>query len=298
MVDASASPNPHARRARRRHPPPGPARRGEVAIVGTGVEARGTCTPWRRPALTGIRITGRDPARAREVAAELTGRLNVPVTASGSVPRRSTGPASWSPRPTRSNPVLRREWLAARSARQRGSARACPATGSSTPRPWLRRPCRRQPSPSATSPGLPAGAAEGADNPVRAELGELLTGTATGRSGDEEITVFESLGLAARTWPRPPTCTRRPPAWRRHQRRFLAARCRAGRYRGGSGAGITATGLVLEIWDGAESGRGDQDHSVFPGATPDPRKCQTPRLPSPSDPCTRFPELGEKRRSG
>jgi ornithine cyclodeaminase len=38
---------------------------------------------------------------------------------------------------------------------------------------------------------------EGVINPVRAELGELLTGTAPGRAGDEEITVFESLGLAA-----------------------------------------------------------------------------------------------------
>ena len=40
-------------------------------------------------------------------------------------------------------------------------------------------------------------AREGADNPVRAELGELLTGTAAGRLRDDEITVFESLGLAA-----------------------------------------------------------------------------------------------------
>ena len=39
--------------------------------------------------------------------------------------------------------------------------------------------------------------AEGAVNPVRAELGELLTGTAPGRAGDDEITLFESLGLAA-----------------------------------------------------------------------------------------------------
>jgi ornithine cyclodeaminase/alanine dehydrogenase-like protein (mu-crystallin family) len=31
---------------------------------------------------------------------------------------------------------------------------------------------------------------------VRAELGELLLGTATGRSDDAEITIFESLGLA------------------------------------------------------------------------------------------------------
>jgi len=38
---------------------------------------------------------------------------------------------------------------------------------------------------------------EGVVNPVRAELGELLTGTAPGRAGADEITLFESLGLAA-----------------------------------------------------------------------------------------------------
>jgi len=38
---------------------------------------------------------------------------------------------------------------------------------------------------------------EGVHNPVRAELGELLTGAAPGRADDEEITLFESLGLAA-----------------------------------------------------------------------------------------------------
>ena len=38
---------------------------------------------------------------------------------------------------------------------------------------------------------------EGAVNPVRAELGELLTGAAPGRASQDEITVFESLGLAA-----------------------------------------------------------------------------------------------------
>jgi ornithine cyclodeaminase/alanine dehydrogenase-like protein (mu-crystallin family) len=32
---------------------------------------------------------------------------------------------------------------------------------------------------------------------IRAEIGELLSGTALGRVSDQEITVFESLGLAA-----------------------------------------------------------------------------------------------------
>lgn len=31
---------------------------------------------------------------------------------------------------------------------------------------------------------------------VRGELGELLTGSATGRTSDDEITLFRSLGLA------------------------------------------------------------------------------------------------------
>jgi ornithine cyclodeaminase len=31
---------------------------------------------------------------------------------------------------------------------------------------------------------------------IRAEIGELLSGTASGRASDKEITVFKSLGLA------------------------------------------------------------------------------------------------------
>jgi ornithine cyclodeaminase len=40
--------------------------------------------------------------------------------------------------------------------------------------------------------------AEGAIGPehVRAEIGEVLTGRAPGRGADDEITLFESLGLA------------------------------------------------------------------------------------------------------
>jgi ornithine cyclodeaminase/alanine dehydrogenase-like protein (mu-crystallin family) len=41
-------------------------------------------------------------------------------------------------------------------------------------------------------------AADGAVTPdrIRAELGELLLGSATGRANADEITIFESLGLA------------------------------------------------------------------------------------------------------
>jgi ornithine cyclodeaminase/alanine dehydrogenase-like protein (mu-crystallin family) len=42
-------------------------------------------------------------------------------------------------------------------------------------------------------------AAEGAIGPehIRAELGEVLVGTASGRTSEDELTVFKSLGLAA-----------------------------------------------------------------------------------------------------
>jgi ornithine cyclodeaminase len=41
-------------------------------------------------------------------------------------------------------------------------------------------------------------AADGAVTPahIRAELGEILTGQAPGRLADDEITIFDSLGLA------------------------------------------------------------------------------------------------------
>jgi ornithine cyclodeaminase len=41
-------------------------------------------------------------------------------------------------------------------------------------------------------------ARDGAIGPghIRAEIGEVLTGAAPGRTGDDEITLFESLGLA------------------------------------------------------------------------------------------------------
>jgi len=56
----------------------------ELAIVGTGVQGRAHAHALAatRP-LTGIRITGRDLARARDAAAELTAQLDVPVTAAG-----------------------------------------------------------------------------------------------------------------------------------------------------------------------------------------------------------------------
>jgi ornithine cyclodeaminase/alanine dehydrogenase-like protein (mu-crystallin family) len=171
----------------------------ELAIVGTGVQgqAHAHALAATRP-LNRIRLTGRDQARAGEVAAELTVRLSVPVTAVGSVPEAVEGADIVVTATSSPQPVLRREWLAAGThvnavgaclphAREIDTATMAEAALFADSRESVR---------NEAGDYLLA-AQEGADNPVRAELGELLTGAASGRADEDEITLFESLGLAA-----------------------------------------------------------------------------------------------------
>jgi len=171
----------------------------ELAIIGTGVQgqAHAHALAATRP-LNRIRLTGRDQARAGEVAAELTARLGVPVTAVGSVPEAVEGADIVVTATSSPQPVLRREWLAAGThvnavgacvphAREIDTATMAAAALFADSRESVR---------NEAGDYLLA-AREGADNPVRAELGELLTGTASGRADEDEITLFESLGLAA-----------------------------------------------------------------------------------------------------
>ena len=171
----------------------------ELAVIGTGVQGRAHAHALAatRP-LTGIRMAGRDVARARKVAAELAEALGLPVTAAGSVPEAVDGAGIVVTATSSAQPVLRREWLAAGShvnavgaclphAREIDTATMAEAAVFADSRESVR----------SESGDYLLAAQEGADNPVRAELGELLTGTASGRADDDEITVFESLGLAA-----------------------------------------------------------------------------------------------------
>jgi ornithine cyclodeaminase/alanine dehydrogenase-like protein (mu-crystallin family) len=175
---------------------PGPA---ELAIIGTGVQARAharALAATRR--LIGIRIAGRDLARARVLAGELAGQLNVPVVAHGAVRDAVAGADIVVTATTSSQPVLSREWLAAGAhinavgacvpaAREIDTATMAEAALFADSRESVR---------NEAGDYLLA-QAEGVANPVRAELGELIIGSAPGRADDDEITLFESLGLAA-----------------------------------------------------------------------------------------------------
>ena len=171
----------------------------DLAIIGTGVQGRAHAhaIAATRP-LAGIRLAGRDLERARDVAGELEGQLGVPVRAADCVAEAVAGAGIVVTATSAPEPVLRREWLAPGThvnavgacvpgARELDAAIMAEAA--------VFADSRESVSHEAGDFLLAQG--EGVINPVRAELGELLTRTAQGRAGDEEITVFESLGLAA-----------------------------------------------------------------------------------------------------
>jgi ornithine cyclodeaminase/alanine dehydrogenase-like protein (mu-crystallin family) len=175
---------------------PGPA---EVAIIGTGVQGRAHARALAATReLTGIRLAGRDLTRARATAAALAAQLDVPVTAYDDAAAAVNGAAIVVTATSSAEPVLRRAWLAP-GTHVNAVGAYTPATRELDTAIMAEAAVFAD---SRESVGNEAGdfliaQREGVANPIRAELGELLTGTAPGRADDGELTVFESLGLAA-----------------------------------------------------------------------------------------------------
>jgi ornithine cyclodeaminase/alanine dehydrogenase-like protein (mu-crystallin family) len=171
----------------------------EVAIIGTGVQGRAHAHALAATReLTGIRLAGRDLARTRAAAAELTGQLDVPVSAYDDVAAAVAGAGIVVTATSSAEPVLRRAWLdsgthvnavgaCVPAARELDTATMAEAAVFADSRESVRN----------EAGDFLIAEREGVANPVRAELGELLTGAAPGRADDGELTVFESLGLAA-----------------------------------------------------------------------------------------------------
>jgi ornithine cyclodeaminase len=179
----------------------------ELAIIGTGVQGRAHAIALaqdyaaRGRPLTGIRIAGRTPDRAARLAGELTAAAGVPVRAARSAAEAVTGADIVVTATSSATPVLERAWLADGThinavgaclphARELDSATMAAAAVFADSRESalaesgdVRLALEEQPAPPVH---------------IRAEIGELLTGTGSspGRAGDRDITVFESLGLA------------------------------------------------------------------------------------------------------
>ena len=170
-----------------------------VALLGTGTQARAHAAAMTkvRP-VREIRVAGRSLDRAQALADELGEALSLPVHASASYAEALDGAdiacaATHSP-----DPVVRREWLspgvhvnsvgfggrevdtatvvdALVAVESRGSALAPAPTGA-------------QELVEALESGLDIG--------VVTEIGELVDGGATGRTSDQQITLYKSVGVA------------------------------------------------------------------------------------------------------
>jgi ornithine cyclodeaminase/alanine dehydrogenase-like protein (mu-crystallin family) len=171
-----------------------------LAIVGTGVQGRAhalAISAARR--LSGIRVCGRTAAKSAAFAASLRDELAVPVTACPSAADAVAGAGIIVTATSSAVPVLHRDWIAAGA--HINAVGACLPTTRELDSETVAAAALF--ADSRESAGAEAGdyllalaeGAIGADH-VRAELGEILTGRAPGRRDGQQITVFESLGLA------------------------------------------------------------------------------------------------------
>jgi ornithine cyclodeaminase/alanine dehydrogenase-like protein (mu-crystallin family) len=172
----------------------------ELAVIGTGVQARSHILALDGTrSLAAIRVAGRDQGRTAQFAAGLAGRTRAPVRACATVQEALQGAQIIVTATSSAEPVLERQWI--EPGAHINAVGAC--------LPHMRELdtatvaasvlfADRRDSLLAESGDYLLAAADGAVGPdqVRAELGELLAGTAGGRSSADEITIFESLGLA------------------------------------------------------------------------------------------------------
>jgi ornithine cyclodeaminase/alanine dehydrogenase-like protein (mu-crystallin family) len=167
-----------------------------LAIIGAGVQARShlRAIPCVR-AIDEVRIVSRGRAKAEAIAAEHPS-ARVVETIEEAVRGADVVVTASSSR----EPIVRREWIANGAhinavGSSVASARELDAATVGASSLFVD---RRESTVNESGDYLGAlreGAISGPEH-IRAELGEILTGTAAGRTSRDEITLFKSLGLA------------------------------------------------------------------------------------------------------
>lgn len=172
-----------------------------LAILGTGVQARSHARAMRRVRpIREIRVGGRDPARAAALADELAAELGVAVKGTASYADALDGVDIACATTADGEPAVQRAWLA--PAMHVTSVRA---VGREIDDATVSDALVCVESRRAVLAPFPAGSAD-ITEPVRdgviaedhlhAELGELVAGTRPGRTSDDQITLYKSVGVA------------------------------------------------------------------------------------------------------
>lgn len=175
-----------------------------LAILGTGVQARGHAHAVTRVrAFEEVRVAGRDVVEAAAVATELASELPVRVVPAPSYEAALDGADVVCATTHSPEPVVRREWLRAgthvtsvgynTSGREVDAATVVDAYVVVEARSAALAP------PPAGANDLLWPLRDGLidERHVRAELGELVAGRASGRTSQDQITLYKSVGVAA-----------------------------------------------------------------------------------------------------
>jgi alanine dehydrogenase len=173
---------------------------GDLALLGSGVQAKTHLAALRevRP-LRRVRIWSRQAERAAYFAEEESARHGLPVEAAASARDAVEGADLVCTVTSSREPVLEGAWLAP-GAHVNAVGACTPATREVDTETILRARVfvDRRESAMAEAGDLLIPIREGAvgEDHIAGELGDLLLGRVAGRRSAEEITLFESLGLA------------------------------------------------------------------------------------------------------
>jgi len=171
-----------------------------LAVIGTGVQARSHAQALDESRnLRQIRLAGRELAKSEQFAASLRDQVHAPVVACTSVREAVEGAGIVVTATSSADPVLDASWLA--PGTHINAVGACLPTIRELDTATVARGVMfadARESVLTESGDYLIAAQEGAVTPahIRAELGELLAAAAPGRVTADEITIFESLGLA------------------------------------------------------------------------------------------------------
>jgi alanine dehydrogenase len=173
-----------------------------LAIVGTGVQARAHArtVPLVRD-FDELRVTGRDPAKAEQLAAELRAQ-GLPARAADSTAEALRGADVVCAVTHSREPVIRREWLAPGThvtsvgydpqGRELDDATVAAALVVVESRETALAPMPTGAN-DLTQP-IRDGVIDAAH--IHAEIGELVAGDRPGRSSDTQLTLYKSVGVA------------------------------------------------------------------------------------------------------
>ena len=173
---------------------------GDLAIIGTGTqasthaEAMALVRPLRR-----VRVFGRDAERTRRFAEAASGRIGVPVEPVSSARDAVEGADLVCTVTSSVEPVVEGAWL--RPGAHVNAVGACTPNARELDTAAIaaaRLFVDRRESAQRESGDYLIPLREGAigEQAILAEVGEVLVGSHPGRGNDDEITVFDSLGIA------------------------------------------------------------------------------------------------------